>query len=76
MDKSITKWDKQLSQLLWPFGAAGIVISREYEEGSLPRLKAAGRAVRRMIAGNNRKSTETQSDDRERFLRHEHTHSA
>jgi hypothetical protein len=32
-------------------GAAGIVISREYEENSLPSLKAVGRAVRERFAG-------------------------
>ena len=32
-------------------GASGIVISREYEENSLPSLKAVGRAVRERYAG-------------------------
>jgi hypothetical protein len=30
-------------------GAAGIVVSREYEERTVPNLKAVGRAVRTLM---------------------------
>ncbi len=46
-------------------GADGIVASREYEEMTVPNLRAVGRAVRALTVGLSRVGTSLQSRRRD-----------